>query len=118
MKYKYFLNTISFILTVVDIISDVTLAVDYCVADNPWWCGLTWAFIAVPIITFFIIFIFFKSDRSSRLKHWKCTEICFESGPQLILQLYILALMDQDHASSTGKLYWFSLVAGRRPILV
>ena len=93
MKSRYFLHTVSVILTAPDIISDIILAVDYCVTDNPWWCGLTWAFIAGPIIMFLIIFIFFRnSERSSKLKHWKCTEICFESGPRLILQLYILAV--------------------------
>ena len=95
-----FLDIASIILTAADIISDVVLAVDYCVTDNPYWCGLTWTFIAVPILMFFIIFFFLSAKRrSSQLKYWKCTEICFESGPQLILQLYILALLDQDPTS-------------------
>ena len=36
-------------------------------------------------------------------KFWKCTEICFESGPQLILQLYILEQSERDLTSISGK---------------
>ena len=36
-------------------------------------------------------------------KFWKCTEICFESGPQLILQLYILEQSERDSTTISGK---------------
>ena len=106
------LNVVSIVLTAVDIISDVILAVDYCATDNPWWCGLTWTFIAAPIVAFPIIFCCCSETGGgrddirtpSKLKFWKCTEICFESGPQLILQLYILALQDQNTSSAVGTL--------------
>ena len=110
VKRMEFLNIINVIFTAADIISDVVLAVDYCVTDNPWWCGLTWTFIAVPIIMFFFIFLFFSASQSAaQLKLWKYTEICFESGPQLMIQLYILALLDQDPASP-GNDYIFFII--------
>ena len=102
METKYFLYAVNIILTVADMVSDIVLAVDYCVTDNPNWCGLTWTFIAGPIFSFFFIFTVYRSDDiSTKLIFWKCTEICFESGPELILQLYIVTLLDRD-PTSTG----------------
>ena len=102
METRYFLYAVNIILTIVDVTSDFILAVDYCVTDNPWWCGLTWTFMAGPIFSFFFIFIGHRSDETkTKLIFWKATEICFESGPELILQLYILTLLDQD-PSYTG----------------
>ena len=43
-------NVVSIALTVFDISSDIALGIDYCSTDNPWWCGLTWTFIAVPLL--------------------------------------------------------------------
>ena len=98
--------------------SDVVLAVDYCVTDNPWWCGLTWAFITVPALTgpFFLCFCFYDFDfddddddddhnvtKTEFWKIWKSIEICFESGPQLLLQLYIMAITDLDPTAVSGK---------------
>ena len=109
MGFKIIKDIVSVVLTLADVGSDVALAIDYCTTDNPWWCGLTWTFIAAPIVTFPIVFCCFddgtqlNSEVPSRMKFWKCVEICFESGPQLILQLYILALQDQDPSSTTGS---------------
>ena len=46
MKIVHFFSVI---LTVADIVSDLVLAVDYCVTDNPLWCGLTWALIPLDL---------------------------------------------------------------------
>ena len=54
MKAKVILYAVNIILTIADIVSDIVLAVDYCVTDNPWWCGLTWTFIAGPMFSFFL----------------------------------------------------------------
>ena len=100
------------ILTIFDITSDVVLAVDYYVTDNPWWCGLTMAFIALPFIVgvvFLGVYCYLPSSQKlsgqSVWNVWKGIEICFESGPQVILQLYILALKDLNPKSFKGKLY-------------
>ena len=100
------LLVVSGIVTIVDTVSDVVLAVDYCVTDNPWWCGLTWIFIVLPLLTFLIILVIGYQTSMARQvmwKFWKCTEICFESGPQLILQLYILEQSERDSTTISGK---------------
>ena len=101
----------SIILTIADIVSDVVLAVDYCVTDNPWWCGLTWAFVAIPVLTGMLLLYacLCDADRANRNKPklwkvWKGIEICFESGPQLLLQLYIMAITDLDPTATSGKI--------------
>ena len=95
------------ILTIFDVTSDVLLAVDYYLTDNPWWCALTAAFIALPLITgavFLGVYCYLlPSEKLSVWNVWKGIEICFESGPQVILQLYILALEDFDPRSFRGK---------------
>ena len=99
------------ILTIFDVTSDVLLAVDYYVMDNPWWCILTAAaFISLPLITgvvFLLVYCYLtpseKLSGKSVWNVWKGIEICFESGPQVILQLYILALEDLDPRSFRGK---------------
>ena len=101
----------SILLTVLDIVTDVTLAIDYCVTDNPWWYGLTWGFIAIPLITgpCFLCACYIdidddsKKEKSLLWKAWKSIEICFESGPQLLLQLYILALTDVSPTATSGN---------------
>ena len=100
------LLVVSVIVTIVDTVNDVVLAVDYCVTDNPWWCGLTWTFIVLPLLTFLIILVIgyqTSMGRQVMWKFWKCTEICFESGPQLILQLYILEESERDSTTISGK---------------
>ena len=110
---KKILLVLSVILTILDIGSDVVLAVDYCVTGNPWWCGLTWTFLAVPEL-FGFIFLYVcvyglgddrdesENTKSFWWKLWKGFEICFESGPQLILQLYIIASTEKDPSSTSG----------------
>ena len=96
----------SIILSIADVASDIILAVDYCVTDNPWWCGLTWAFVAVPLILApFVLFGCFcrEQDKQDHWKIWKGIEICFESGPQLLLQLYIMAITDLGPTAVSGK---------------
>ena len=98
----------SIILTVADIISDIILAVDYCVTDNPWWCGLTWTFLGIPgLIGFLLLCICFvdaDENKKKLWKVWKSIEICFESGPQLLLQLYIMAITDLDSTATSGNM--------------
>ena len=97
-----------------DIVSDIMLAIDYCMVDTQW-CLLTWAFIAGPFLTLFIISCTYfcsdvfkdKSDNGTKNPthawiYWKATEVCLEAGPQLVLQLYIIALSEQDPTSMTG----------------
>ena len=103
-------NLFNFVLTAVDIISDIMLAIDYCVVDVQW-CGLTWAFIAGSLLSFGIIILFYLISKSNSIEglpgvwmYWKATEVCFEAGPQLVLQLYITALTDQDISSSQGNM--------------
>ena len=38
------------ILSAADLVSDIILAVNYGVNGYTWWCGLTWLFIAIPIV--------------------------------------------------------------------
>ena len=44
------LDILSVILTTADMASDMALALDYWVTNNPWWCELTSAFIVVPTL--------------------------------------------------------------------
>ena len=50
------------VFTGVDIVSDIMLVIDYFFVDAEW-CALTWAFIAGPFLTLFIIILtYFYSD--------------------------------------------------------
>ena len=104
---KKIFTVFGIVLTAADIISDIVLAVDYCVTDNPWWCGLTWTFIAVPgLIGLLVLCVCFRGNEQNKpklWKIWKSIEICFESGPQLLLQLYIMAITDLDPKATSGK---------------
>ena len=95
----------SIILTVADIVSDIVLAVDYCMTDNPRWCGLTLTFIAVPAlagIPYLCVCAFSNGDEKWQIsRSWKITETCFEPAPQLLLQMYIIAL--KDPSSTSGE---------------
>ena len=92
---EYLNHIFNLVLTGVDIISDVMLAIDYCVVDAEW-CTLTWSFIAGPFLTLFIIAItYFHSDvfeskdgtkgPTHAWIYWRATEVCLEAGPQLVL---------------------------------
>ena len=107
-KLVRYVAIFSFILTIADMVSDIVLAVDYCVTDNPWWCGLTWTFISVPVlagIPYLCVCAFSNGDEKCQIsKSWKITETCFEAAPQLLLQLYIIALYGKDSSSILGML--------------
>ena len=112
-RVKQILLVLSVILAVFDMVSDFILAVDYCVMDNPWWCGLTWAFIAVPGVLGLLLvcaYVCVSDDgddhvtKSVMWKSWKGIEICFESGPQMILQLYIITLTEKDPSVTSGDI--------------
>ena len=109
-RIKLFLTFASFMLTVADVVSDIVLAADYCESDNRWYCGLTWTFAALSVVTFFIIVPSSASsdtaDQSSTWTYWKTTETTFESGPQLVLQLYIMASSALDSTPSSGTVYY------------
>ena len=106
-KLGRFLAIFSIILTIADMVSDIVLAVDYCVTENPWWCGLTWTFITVPVlagIPYLCVCAFSTGEEKWQIsKSWKITETCFEAAPQLILQLYIIALSGKDPSSTSGR---------------
>ena len=51
MEIKQILTFASFMLTVADVVSDIVLAADYCESDNRRYCGLTWTFVAMPLLT-------------------------------------------------------------------
>ena len=97
----------SIILTVADMVSDIVLPLNYCVTDNPWWCGLTWTFIAVPVlagIPYLCVRAFSDGDEKWQIsKSWKITETCFEAAQQLLLQMYIIALSGKDPSSTSGR---------------
>ena len=46
----------------------------------------------------------FLNAKTACWKIWKGFEICFESGPQLILQLYIIAQTEEDPSSTSGNI--------------
>ena len=75
------------ILIAVDLVSDITLAMDYCLLDTEQ-CFLTWVFVAGPYVSAFIIILSFRYGSALKGKHgwayWKATEACFEAGPQLV----------------------------------
>ncbi len=124
-RHKNKINVIRFTitagLTLFDIISDLVLAVKYFINGDYWWGGLTLAFFILP----FIIGVLFlwkvipdlcgdteDDDEDVGTPHqwwiiWKVFECIWEAGPQLILQLYIMALPAEaslsDRHNTTGE---------------
>ena len=94
------------ILTAADMVSDIVLAVDYCVTDNPWWCGLTWIFIFTPMLAL-IPFMYINNFAYHNVKWkwtiWKILQTSFESAPQLLLQLIIIALSPAKPGFALGN---------------
>ncbi len=117
------LTGLSVILTIADVVSDIIMAFDYWDKEEVLWFSLTWVFIILPILSFPVVVPATKllclqmSDRNVQgavtlWTTWKATELALESGPQLLLQLYIMALPDQD-VSMPGLCYYFSLSAAQ-----
>ena len=108
---KHAKQLLSVVLAVADLVSDIVLAVNYGVSGHKWWCGLTWVFIVVPLVVGVVLFVkaFLdykkgKARDGAMWKLWKGVEICFESGPQMLLQLYIVALSESRRtAMSSGN---------------
>ena len=116
--YQHFLplfGITGIILTVADIVSDIILAV----TDNPWWCGLTWTFIALPVlavIPFWCVSIFYRVDEKWKWSFWKIAQTNFETAPQLFLQLYIMALSDRNQVNNSIVFSWGRIQIGIRPV--
>ncbi len=89
------------LLTLFDMGSDLILAVDYYNTGDEMW-----AFFLVPVILLLFVIAAMISDKKilpEALKEWKGFECMIESGPQLILQLYIMALPDANAVTGTGE---------------
>ena len=88
-------------LTILDMLSDLGLAIDYySTGKDPWYFALTLTFVLFPTVIWAILGLM-TSMRGCTCKEpnikrkwlqWKTFESIVESGPQLILQLYIMAL--------------------------
>ncbi len=89
-------------LTLFDMGSDLLLAANYAsTGKDDWWFALTLTFFLIPftLILLLILGFFCLEDEESFVSifkdafpYWKQLECTFESGPQLILQLYIMSL--------------------------
>ncbi len=94
-------------LTVFDMGSDIVLAVDYYqTGEDWWWFALTLTFFLLPVLVLAVIGFFMLYQRRlipDSLKYWKAFECMAESGPQLILQLYIMALPDVASLTETEE---------------
>ncbi len=104
-------------VTLFDMGSDIILAVDYYkTGEDWWWFTLTLIFFLLPVVVLALIgfsILYYQivdSDTTmdaNALKAWKVFECMAESGPQLILQLYIMALpntkadMQQEDTNNT-----------------
>ena len=94
---------ISVILSVADLVSDIVLGVNYCVTGHYFWCGLTWAFIAGPVaFGGLIVIVSDWGDHKNMWDIWKVSEMCLESAPQLLLQLYVISLAEKDQTEQSG----------------
>ena len=107
------LNVLSVVLTLADIVSDLVMAFDYLLKNETLWFYLTLTFVILPLLSLGFILsgthIFFgkkpsESDIETKVvlgwRTWKTIELALESGPQLLLQLYIMALPNQEFGGS------------------
>ncbi len=116
-EIKWMKIFVTIILTVYDMGSDVALAVNYKMNGCNTWASLTILFCSVPFFVGFIILccvparVLFGKEKAPLNEDavnqiwlmWRHAECLFESGPQLILQLYIMALPDNlPGNTSTG----------------
>lgn len=117
LKDKIFLG-ISIVLTIPDIVTDIMLAIDYCSNGETQWCLLTFVFISPPLLLLFVLSVSCcwlcveKQLNGDNLletgkffKAWKAFEAVVESGPQLVLQLYIVTLPPNDPAPVAPGLF-------------
>ena len=108
-------------LTVFDMVSDILLAMDYAeTGEDEWWFALTLTFFILPLLPLLILLFFTivamckhgkewfdYGDFEFYYPSWKQFECVAESGPQLILQLYIMTgttyntNQGSDHISSS-----------------
>ena len=109
-QIKWIKTFITAILTVYDMGSDVALACNYYMNDQNTWGSLTIMFCFVPFFMGFMILcyipanMFFCKEKvppdEDAVKNiwlmWRLSECLIESCPQLILQLYIMALEDDN----------------------
>ncbi len=111
-KHRRKINLIRFAvsagLTLFDVISDLVLAANYFKNDDFGWGALTLAFFILPFVVGIFIIIVVSAKMLSCCGQenfegavdvyygywifWKILEVIVEAGPQLILQLYIMAL--------------------------
>ncbi len=117
-------------ITIFDMVSDVMLAADYAkTGKDSWWFALTLTFFILPL-PFLLLLVCFTGlclcagglcydgwgpeGIKFPITLWKQFECVAESGPQLILQLYILAISSmeeitqQDDAVTSGSVTFFN----------
>ncbi len=102
-KIRLIKNIITACLTIFDMISDVVLASNYYINGRGSWCFLTilfifFPFLLAPILLGIAVCTACANRHQATMSNseifsaywlsWKAIECVFESGPQLILQIY------------------------------
>ena len=111
---------ITLLLTVLDMGSDLALALEYYHSGQYYWFAFTFAFFALITLYLLIllpytVYIFCDSDAENDIyvkKYWiiwKTCESMFEAGPQLLLQLYIMTRPSPSSDTTQGKSTFFCL---------
>ncbi len=109
---------ITLLLTILDMGSDLALALEYYHSGQYFWFAFTFAFFALITLYLLIllpytVYIFCDNDNQNDLyvkKYWiiwKTCESMFEAGPQLLLQLYIMTrpgnFQDSHYQGKIGR---------------